>query len=248
GPRAAAGRCRGLRCALRCGRPGRLDPVHGAARREVPAGPVPGHRRTRTGLQRTRAGRVAEPGASRAGHGRGRRAAGRARPRLTRVTRTGGGLAAGAGPVPAGHLRRGCRRGPVRAGHLRRGRRGRGLFPGHPGCGCRRGPVPAGHLRRGRRCPRCGWFAPVTTPGKPTVGQGWSMTDADITPEAALVRFVEGLGLVITTTGTRGEYVVGETPDELASAGIQVCLDDELLVEYLRRLDETPDATAGLSP
>src|SRR5690606_8215348 len=184
GPRAAAGRCRGLRCALRCGRPGRLDPVHGAARREVPAGPVPGHRRTRTGLQRTRAGRVAEPGASRAGHGRGRRAAGRARSRLTRVTRTGGRLAAGAGPVPAGHLRRGCRRGPVRAGHL----------------------------RRGRRCPRSGWFAPVTTPGKPTVGQGWSMTDADITPEAALVRFVEGLGLVITATGTRGEYVVGETP------------------------------------
>src|SRR5690606_16912931 len=129
-------------------------------------------------------------------------------------------LAAGAGPVPAGHLRRGCRRGPVRAGHL----------------------------RRGRRCPRCGWFAPVTTPGKPTVGQGWSMTDADIAPEAALARFVEGLGLVITATGTRGEYVVGETPDELASAGIRVCLDDELLVEYLRRLDETPDATAGLSP
>lgn len=72
------------------------------------------------------------------------------------------------------------------------------------------------------------------------------MNADDASPEVALVSFSRRLGFTVEAVGPEGEYVVTATEDGPPSLRARLSLPNGLLVEYLRRLDETPDATAGL--
>lgn len=80
-----------------CAGRGRHHTLHGHARRTVPRGPVPHHRRARPGVQRPRPQRVPPPA-----HGAGDRRVGEPRARRPRPPVTGPGWAAAAADLPVG--------------------------------------------------------------------------------------------------------------------------------------------------